>query len=79
MLKTEHRESRITGSLYKSRFAILDFSLIGILAEIASVLADHAIPIYAVSTYNTDYIFIKKENYEKSLEILEVSGYHVTE
>ena len=38
---------------------VLDFSLIGILARIASVLADADISIFAVSTYNTDYILVK--------------------
>ena len=46
---------------------VLEFSLIGILSKIAAILADHNIPIFAVSTYNTDYLLIKKENYEKAL------------
>ncbi len=58
---------------------VLDFSLIGILAKIAAVLADNGISIFAVSTYNTDYVLIKKENYEKGLEVLRVSGYEVAE
>ena len=37
---------------------ILDFSLIGILARISSVLAENRIGIFAVSTFNTDYIFV---------------------
>lgn len=56
---------------------ILEFSLIGILSKIVSILADHHISIYAVSTYNTDYIFLKKENYQKGLEVLEAAGYQV--
>lgn len=56
---------------------VLDFSLIGILAKIAAVLADNGISIFAVSTYNTDYVLIKKENYEKGLEVLRASGYEV--
>ena len=56
---------------------VLDFSLIGILAKIATVLADNGISIFAVSTYNTDYVLIKKENYEKGLEVLRASGYEV--
>ena len=56
---------------------ILEFSLIGILSKIVSILADHHISIYAVSTYNTDYIFLKKENYQKGLEVLESAGYQV--
>lgn len=56
---------------------ILEFSLIGILSKIVSILADHHISIYAVSTYNTDYIFLKKENYQKGLEVLEAATYQV--
>ena len=50
---------------------VLDFPLIGILAKIATVLADNGISIFAVSTYNTDYVLIKKENYQKALDILQ--------
>ena len=39
---------------------VLDFSLIGILSKIATVLANNNIPIFALSTYNTDYLLIKK-------------------
>jgi len=56
---------------------ILDFSLIGILSKISTVLADHGIGIFAVSTFNTDYILVKKENYEKALNHLETAGYTV--
>lgn len=52
---------------------VLDFSLIGILAKIATVLADNGISIFAVSTYNTDYVLIKKENYQKALDILQTA------
>ena len=58
---------------------VLDFSLIGILAEIAEILAENEISIFAVSTYNTDYILIKKEKYQKALGILEKEGYGVVE
>lgn len=56
---------------------VLDFSLVGILSEISGVLAKQDISIFAVSTYNTDYIFIKEENYQKALDILKSSGYTV--
>lgn len=58
---------------------VLDFSLIGILAKIAELLADNNIPIFAISTYNTDYILIKKENYQKGLDILEKAGYEISD
>ena len=58
---------------------VLDFSLIGILSEIAAVLADNAISIFAVSTYNTDYILIKSEDYQRGLEALKSAEYEITD
>ena len=55
----------------------LDFALIGILAGIAEVLAANDIGIFAVSTYNTDYILTKEENYEKALNVLRGAGYSI--
>ena len=54
---------------------ILDFSLIGILSKISGILAEHKIGIFAVSTYNTDYILVKEENLERALEVLASKGY----
>lgn len=54
---------------------VLDFSLIGILSRISTLLAENKIGIFAVSTYNTDYILIKEENFDKSIKILENNGY----
>ena len=58
---------------------VLEFSLIGILSKIAAILADHNILIFAVSTYNTDYLLVKKENYEKAIQSLEAAGYKIIE
>lgn len=54
---------------------ILDFSLIGILAKIAAILAENKIGIFVVSTFHTDYVFVKTENFEKSVEALCAAGY----
>ena len=56
---------------------VLDFSLIGILAKIAGLLAENKIGIFAISTYNTDYILTREENYEKALEVLKQAGYQI--
>lgn len=56
---------------------VLDFSLIGILSKLAAVLADNGIGIFAVSTYNTDYILVKKENFDRALNVLSNAGYTV--
>lgn len=54
---------------------VLDFSLIGILSKISKILADNKIGIFAVSTYNTDYILVKKENFQKARQVLIDKGY----
>ena len=56
---------------------VLDFSLIGILAKISRILATNEIGIFAVSTYNTDYILTKEENFDKALEVLRNAGYRL--
>ena len=56
---------------------VLDFSLIGILSKLSGILAENKIGIFAVSTYNTDYILVKEENFERALDILADEGYTV--
>jgi hypothetical protein len=54
---------------------VLDFSLIGILSKLSGILAENRIGIFAVSTYNTDYILVKKENFDRAVEVLSDAGY----
>ncbi len=58
---------------------VLDFSLIGILSKISTLLADNQIGIFAISTYNTDYILVKQGDFEKAISILQENGYNLTE
>ena len=55
----------------------LDFSLIGILSKISTILAENKIGIFVVSTYNTDYVFVKDNSYEKAMNILSDAGYTI--
>lgn len=55
----------------------LDFSLIGILSKISTILAENQIGIFAVSTYNTDYILVKEENFEKAMRALGEAGHEI--
>ncbi len=63
------RAFRIEGSL--------DFSLVGILARISSVLAAEGIGIFAISTFDTDYILVKADNLERALAVLAGAGWAV--
>ena len=56
---------------------ILDFSMIGILSKLSGVLAENKIGIFAVSTFNTDYILVKEENFDRALKILSLAGYDI--
>lgn len=58
---------------------VLDFSLIGILSKLSSILAENKIGIFAVSTYNTDYILVKAENFDRAMDVLADEGYEVLE
>lgn len=56
---------------------VLDFALIGILSKISTLLAENGISIFALSTYNTDYVLVKNENFEKAIEVLVKAGYTI--
>ncbi len=56
---------------------VLDFSLIGILSEISGILAENKIGIFVISTYNTDYVLVKEENYRRALAALDAAGYEI--
>ena len=58
---------------------VLDFSLIGILSKITTLLAENGVGIFAVSTYNTDYILTRANQYEKALAALRRAGYTVAD
>ena len=55
----------------------LDFALVGILARISTLLSQSGIPIFALSTYNTDYVLTKATDFLPALAILRSSGFQV--
>ena len=55
----------------------LDFSLVGVLSRLSALLADEGISIFAISTYNTDYIFVKEAQLDAALTALRQAGYPI--
>ena len=53
----------------------LDFSLVGILSSLAAPLAQAGISIFAISTYDTDYLLIKDKKLSTALDALRDSGF----
>lgn len=49
---------------------ILDFSIVGIINEVTKPLKDNKISVFVISTYNTDYVFVKEKLFNKSIEIM---------
>lgn len=54
---------------------VLDFSLIGILSKLSGILAEAGIGIFAVSTYNTDYILVREPDLPRAEAALTAAGY----
>jgi hypothetical protein len=55
----------------------LPFTLVGVLSSLTSTLAQAGISIFAVSTYDTDYLFIKSTDMEKAVAALRKAGHDV--
>ena len=55
----------------------LDFGLTGILAGISKALDDNGVSIFAVSTYDTDYILVREKDLECACKALKEAGYDI--
>ena len=55
----------------------LDFSLVGIVASLAGPLAAGSIPIFVVSTYDTDALFVRGADLDRAVAVLRAAGHSV--
>lgn len=55
----------------------LDFGLIGIIAGLATTLANERISIFAISTFDTDFVLVRGEDLEKAVAALQKEGHEV--
>lgn len=58
---------------------VLDFSLVGIISRISTLLAENRISIFVVSTYNTDYFMVKNNKLQETLALLKAKNYVIHE
>jgi hypothetical protein len=56
---------------------LLDFGLTGILASLAVPLAEAGVSIFAISTYDTDYVLVKDDDLDRAAQALSASGHRV--
>ena len=57
--------------------AVMDFSLVGIVAGISAALAGANVGIFVLSTYNTDYILVRQPDFAVAAAALQAAGYTV--
>jgi uncharacterized protein len=55
----------------------LDFSLTGVLSSLLAPLAEVGVSIFALSTFDTDYLLVRAAQLERAIEALRASGYQV--
>ena len=68
--------SRTQGPWRALRVAVtLDFDLVGVLAGLSRALAEADVPLLAVSTFDTDYLFVPAARLEDALAALRRAGY----
>ena len=57
--------------------AVLDLSLTGITAQFSTALANAAVNICVIATYDTDYVMVKEEKLSAAINALENAGFTV--
>ncbi|KAL1919593.1 uncharacterized protein VTP21DRAFT_1524 [Calcarisporiella thermophila] len=62
---------------FKIAMGQLDFSLVGILAKVVEPLRDARVPLFVISTFDTDYVLVKNENVTKAREVLTKAGHKI--
>ena len=58
---------------------VLSFDLVGILAQVSAVLAEAEVSIFAISTYNTDYILVNNRDFDSAVVVLRNDGHEVVQ
>lgn len=56
---------------------VLDLELVGILAELATVLANAQVAIFAISSFNTDYLLVKRGKVAIAKQALALAGHRI--
>lgn len=57
----------------------LDFSLTGVVASLCGPLADARVPVFVISTFETDYLLVREPDLHRSIEALRDAGHEVVD
>ena len=72
-------EKSVSGWSCLKVVGLLDFSLTGIMAGLSTCLAEMGISLFAISTYDTDYILVKTDQFESAITALQTAGHTIVE
>jgi hypothetical protein len=56
----------------------LEFSLVGVLASLVGPLAGAAVSVFVFSTFDTDYVLVKENDFGRAVEVLERQGHSIS-
>lgn len=56
---------------------VLDLSLIGVIAAVSTILQENKIPIFTISTFDTDYVLVKDRYLNKTVAALRHAGHKI--
>ena len=57
----------------------LDFSLVGVIARITTILADAGLSVFIMSTFDTDYFLVRELDLERAIKALEEAGSSISD
>ena len=56
----------------------LAFEVVGVVASVSTALANEGVPIFVISTFDTDYVLVKEQSLERAISALRLAGHDVT-
>ena len=57
----------------------LDFSLVGVLSGLTAALADARVPVFVLSSFDTDHLLVRAHDLDRAVAALRDAGHTVTE
>jgi hypothetical protein len=56
----------------------MPFSVVGVLTSLTVPLAEGGISVFAISTFDTNYLLVKEDDFENAITVLQQAGHSLT-
>ena len=57
----------------------IPFTMVGVLHSLTAPIAQAGISLFAISTYDTDYLLVKVQDFERAIQVLKAAGHEIEE